>query len=75
MPPQRNQSPLLRSVMAPVEAFFRLEESSGLVLVAAALLALLWANSPWGESLTRIRAVRISLNTRRKKKKARSEKR
>src|SRR5262245_58020413 len=37
-------------VLKPLEAFFRIEASSGLVLLGATLCALLWANSPWRES-------------------------
>jgi Na+:H+ antiporter, NhaA family len=37
-------------VLKPLEAFFRIESSSGLVLLAATLCALLWANSPWHAS-------------------------
>jgi NhaA family Na+:H+ antiporter len=37
-------------VLKPLEAFFRIESSSGLVLLGAALCALLWANSPWTAS-------------------------
>ena len=33
--------------LKPLEAFFRIESSSGVVLLAATLCALLWANSPW----------------------------
>ena len=34
-------------VLKPLETFFRIESSSGLVLLGATLCALLWANSPW----------------------------
>src|SRR5688572_32979461 len=37
-------------ILKPLEAFFRIESSSGLVLLAATLCALLWANSPWRDS-------------------------
>lgn len=37
-------------VLKPLEAFLRIETSSGLVLLAAAVCALIWANSPWHES-------------------------
>ena len=37
-------------VLKPFEAFFRLEASSGVVLLGAALCALAWANSPWRAS-------------------------
>jgi len=39
-----------RSLPVPVRRFLHTEASGGLVLVAAALVALVWANSPWFES-------------------------
>ncbi|NOJ93570.1 Na+/H+ antiporter NhaA [Corallococcus coralloides] len=36
--------------LAPVQAFFRLEASSGILLALCAVAALAWANSPWGAS-------------------------
>lgn len=37
-------------VAAPVEQFLALETSGGLLLLAAAAVALVWANSPWSHS-------------------------
>ena len=37
---------LLRVIARPVQAFFRLEASGGIVLLLAAAAALIWANSP-----------------------------
>ena len=36
--------PLLRAVVGPIQAFFRLEAASGLLLLACAVVALAWAN-------------------------------
>jgi NhaA family Na+:H+ antiporter len=36
-----------KAVLAPVERFLAVEASAGLLLMAAAGIALLWANSPW----------------------------
>lgn len=41
---------LLSRARAPVERFLSIEAASGIVLVAVATLALLWANSPWRAS-------------------------
>lgn len=41
---------LVRQAFAPVERFLAIEASSGIVLVIAALIALLWANSPFSAS-------------------------
>jgi NhaA family Na+:H+ antiporter len=40
-------SPIER-VLSPFARFFRLESAGGIVLIACALIALAWANSPWG---------------------------
>jgi NhaA family Na+:H+ antiporter len=36
--------------LAPVESFLAIEAASGILLLAAAAIALIWANSPWRES-------------------------
>jgi len=42
--------PLARLVARPVREFLRVEAAGSLLLLAAAAVALLWANSPWAES-------------------------
>jgi Na+:H+ antiporter, NhaA family len=44
---ERRSGPVL---IAPLREFLRTESAGGLVLVAAALVALVWANSPWKDS-------------------------
>jgi NhaA family Na+:H+ antiporter len=39
-----------RRVVSPLRDFFHQEAAGGIVLVAATVLALIWANSPWKES-------------------------
>jgi Na+:H+ antiporter, NhaA family len=39
--------PVPRLVLQPLQSFLRTEEASGLLLLAAAVTALVWANSPW----------------------------
>jgi Na+:H+ antiporter, NhaA family len=41
---------LARSVARPVSRFLHIEASGGLLLVAASVIALVWANSPWAAS-------------------------
>ncbi len=41
---------LARRALAPVESFLAIEAASGILLLAAAAIALIWANSPWSES-------------------------
>ena len=38
---------LARLAAGPVERFFHIEAASGILLLGSALVALLWANSPW----------------------------
>jgi NhaA family Na+:H+ antiporter len=37
-------------MLRPLERFLHVEASSGILLLAAALVAVVWANSPWAES-------------------------
>ncbi len=39
-----------RVLLRPIERFLKIQAASGLILLAMASLALLWANSPWKES-------------------------
>ncbi len=40
----------VRRIVRPFQAFAQAEASGGIVLLAAAVVALAWANSPWGAS-------------------------
>lgn len=54
--PPEAWEPLLRFarlVGRPLERFLRIEAASGMLLLAAATLALAWANSPWAETYVR----------------------
>lgn len=44
----------------PLERFLRVEAASGIILLAAALVALLWANSPWRGAYERLWHVPLS---------------
>jgi NhaA family Na+:H+ antiporter len=46
--------PVFKAVIVPLQAFFRLEAASGILLALCALVAMLWANSPWAASYTAI---------------------
>lgn len=39
-----------KRLLSPVDSFLSIEASSGIVLLMAALIALVWANSPWHSS-------------------------
>jgi NhaA family Na+:H+ antiporter len=41
---------LARRALTPVESFLAIEAASGILLLAATVIALVWANSPWRES-------------------------
>jgi NhaA family Na+:H+ antiporter len=43
---------LFKAALAPLQAFFRLEASSGILLAVCAVGAMVWANSPWAWSYT-----------------------
>jgi NhaA family Na+:H+ antiporter len=45
---------VVRQALLPVEKFIHSETTGALVLFTAAMLALVWANSPWAESYFRI---------------------
>lgn len=44
------KEPPIEQIMRPFQEFFRVEASSGIILLAATAIALIWANSPWAES-------------------------
>lgn len=58
--PQRRKPPeaweplfrLARLARRPLETFFKIEAASGILLIVAAAVALLWVNSPWRASYT-----------------------
>jgi NhaA family Na+:H+ antiporter len=56
IPPEawRPAAKLAKSLAGPVERFMHVEASSGIVLLVAAVVALVWANSPWGDSYTHL---------------------
>lgn len=56
-PPPEAWEPLLRlarRTTRPLERFLQIEAASGVLLLAMTLIALLWANSPWGALYRRL---------------------
>lgn len=47
---QASQSYAARQLLLPVQRFIHTESTSGIALLAAAVIALLWVNSAWGAS-------------------------
>lgn len=41
---------IFRAAVAPLQAFFQLEASSGILLALCAVAAMVWANSPWADT-------------------------
>jgi Na+:H+ antiporter, NhaA family len=46
----RPTPPLFAAVLRPLQAFFRFEAAGGVLMLAAAIVALVWANSPFAAS-------------------------
>lgn len=61
--PQRPGSlaSISRRLLKPLERFLQVEASSGIVLLAAAVAAMLWANSPWHTSYESLWHLAIKL--------------
>lgn len=55
------RSPFTRQIVLPAENFIHSESAGALFLLAAALLAVLWANSPWSASYFGLREAIITL--------------
>ena len=48
-------------ILSPFQEFFQREASSGILLMIATLLALLWANSPWSDSYQALWHTNVSV--------------
>ena len=52
----------LAPVLQPVDAFLAAESAGGVVLMLSALAALVWANSPWGDSYQHFWHTQLSVS-------------
>ncbi len=52
----------VEKIVRPFEAFADRASSSGILLIVAAIVALVWPNSPWGQSYTELWATKLSVN-------------
>ena len=59
--PAAGHSAWARNLAVPLRAFLQTEISGGLVLLAAAVAALVWINSPWGSSYDSLWATELSI--------------
>jgi NhaA family Na+:H+ antiporter len=50
-----------RRLVSPIEKFLHVEASSGILLLVAAVIALVWANSPWASSYEHLLHTPVSL--------------
>ena len=55
-----SQSAVAR-LLSPVHALIRTESASGVLLIAAALVAFAWANSPWAGSYFALLEVKLGI--------------
>jgi Na+:H+ antiporter, NhaA family len=53
--------PLVDRALRPFQRFAHTESAGGIVLLACALLALAWANSPWGQTYTHLWETSIGI--------------
>ncbi len=44
----RDSEPRIDKMLQPFYEFVKIESSGGMVLILATIIALIWANSPWG---------------------------
>ena len=51
----------LTPLLQPVQAFLAAESAGGIVLLASALAALLWANSPWAHSYAHVWHAKLTI--------------
>ncbi len=56
------ESLVTRAVVVPIQRFIHIQGISSIVLLAAALLALLWANSPWHDSYHHVWEMELTLS-------------
>jgi NhaA family Na+:H+ antiporter len=60
-PFSRSDRPFARRVAKPLQSFLDEEAASGLLLLAATIVALAWANSPWSDSYDRVWHTTLTL--------------
>ena len=50
----------IEQLLVPFQEFFHGEATSGIVLIVFTVIALAWANSPWGDSYTHLWETKLS---------------
>src|SRR5918912_4633670 len=51
----------VEKIVRPFQEFTEKESSSGILLIATAIVALVWANSPWGDSYIQLWGTKLSI--------------
>ena len=59
--PKNNVSNFLNNVVSPLQKFAHLESSSGILLIIATVVAMVWANSSWAESYFNMQHMQVGL--------------
>ena len=57
----RTRPPSIRHMLRPFQEFARIEAAGGILLMAAAIFALIWANSGWADSYSGLWQTRLTL--------------
>jgi Na+:H+ antiporter, NhaA family len=57
------ESLVTRALVLPVQEFIHIQGISSIVLLAAAVVALIWANSPWHDSYHHVWELELTLST------------
>src|SRR6202000_1222635 len=51
----------VRRLISPIQRFLQVEAASGLILIAATSVAMIWANSPWSGSYVAVWHTELSM--------------
>ncbi len=57
----KREKSVFETIKDPFQRFFRTEASSGILLIVFTLIALVWANSPWGNIYTSLWAKKLTI--------------
>ena len=61
LPWSRSERPIPRLLLRPLRRFLEVEAASGVLLLLAAAVALIWANSPWKDSYAALWHTQVGL--------------
>src|SRR5687767_10736301 len=61
MDPLAIKSSRIAPLLQPVQALLAAESAGGVVLLVSAVAALLWANSPWGDSCAHVWHAKLAI--------------